>query len=255
MLSLVASPLYASEFGNGWFTLEPYRPTFLLLGRPDTKVQFSAKVRIVPSMPLYLGYSQLMKWELFLPSAPFRDVNFEPEIFYRWSLSENAEAPGRLGNDESPPSSFIDWGLFAHESNGRDGADSRAWDRVSLRAVTGWRVGDRANLHVSIKLHVPVRLDVTNRDLLRFRGLFEAEVVWARFLDASFEESELRLRVFTGGAWYVSPWSGGQELTLRLKPKATTYLPTFVAQVFHGYGENLLDYDRRRFVVRVGLGF
>lgn len=249
--SIVSLPAWGSEFGRTWFDIEPYRPSYFIVGRPDTKVQFSAKLRFVPSFPLYFGYTQLMKWQLFLASAPFRDVNYEPELFYRWHFEPEPERD----DENPPPPHFLDWGVFAHESNGQDGPNSRSWDRAYLRYVNGWRVGEQAALIVSVKVNAPLRLDTTTPTFLWYRGIFEFEASWVRFLADTFADSELRLRVFTGGPSHVNPFAGGQELTLRLKPRSTTFLPTFVAQVFHGYGENMLDYDRRRFVFRVGLGF
>lgn len=248
---VLAAPVSANELGRTWFDIEPYKPTYFLFGRPDSKVQFSAKLRFVPTLPLYFGYTQLMKWELFFASAPIRDVNFNPELFYRWYLRPKASR-----NDENPePPEWVDWGLYEHESNGRDGAESRAWDRASVRYVRGWRIGERAQLVASIKLNVPIRIDVTTPRFLWYRGLFEGEVAWIHFLSETFEESELRLRFFTAGSTYVEPFAGGQELTLRFKPRSSSFLPTFYAQLFHGYGENLLDYDRERLAFRLGLGF
>jgi len=249
-LVFVATSAKASEFGNSWFTIEPYRLTYFLFGKPDAKVQFSGKMRFVSSVPVYFGYSQLTKWELFVASAPFRDVNYNPELFYRMFFE-----PPQLVKDGNPtPPHYLDFGIYSHESNGRDGFESRSWDKVYFRWVRGWRVGDRAAIIAQMQLNVPVRLDSGNPDLLWYRGIFEGEVAWVRFLDDTFDESELRFRIFSGGPSHVNLFAGGQELTLRLKPRAHTFLPTFVVQVFNGFGENLLDYKQERLAVRVGLG-
>lgn len=249
-LLLASVEAVASELGQSWFQIEPFKPTYFLLGKPDTKVQFSFKLRFVPTVPIYFAYSQLMKWEIFLPSAPLRDVNYEPELFYRWDLVHEDATTRRL-----LPPRFVDFGIFAHESNGRDDIDSRSWDRVYLRYVTGWRVGEQTNLVVTGRINVPLRVDPATPDLLWYRGVLEGEVALVRFWNETFEESELRLRVFSAGPSHLNPLEGGQELTLRLKPRASTFLPTFVVQGFHGYSENLLDYSRKRFVFRVGVGF
>ncbi len=251
MLVLVTGTAKASEFGNSWYNIEPYRLTYFLFGKPDSKVQFSAKMRFAQSIPVYFGYSQMMKWELLQPSVPFGDVNYHPELFYRMFFE-----PPPLVNDGNPaPPHYLDFGIFSHESNGRDGFESRAWDKSYLRWVRGWRVGDNAAIIVQLQLNVPYRLDPSSPDLLWYRGIFEAEVAWVRFLNETFDESELRFRLFSGGPSHVNPIAGGQELTLRLKPRAHTFLPTFVVQVFNGFGENLLDYKKERLAVRVGLGF
>jgi outer membrane phospholipase A len=71
----------------------------------------------------------------------------------------------------------------------------------------------------------------------------------------SFEKDDLTLRIYPGGWLNINPFSGGQELTFRLKTKARRFLPVAVAQIFHGYAENLLDYREDRFGFRIGIGF
>jgi outer membrane phospholipase A len=108
---------------------------------------------------------------------------------------------------------------------------------------------------LSTKLIASLRTDVATADFLWYRGLYEIEAALVHFWESTFDESELRFRFFPGGPSHLDPTAGGQELTLRLKPRANTFVPTLFAQVFHGYGENMLDYKTRRFVFRVGLGF
>jgi outer membrane phospholipase A len=63
-----------------------------------------------------------MFWHLDQHSRPIYDVNYNPEFFYRYLLSDSTFFK------------TLDFGLFEHESNGRDGADSRSENNFYLRA-------------------------------------------------------------------------------------------------------------------------
>ncbi len=69
--------------------LERYKPSYFLLGHPITKVQVSFRVQLVRDLPVHFGYTQLMMWDLFKSSAPFRDLNYNPDLFYRLALSRD----------------------------------------------------------------------------------------------------------------------------------------------------------------------
>ncbi|MFX7858123.1 phospholipase A, partial [Acinetobacter baumannii] len=84
------------------------------------KFQLSFKFRIFqPENPastalldnLYFGYTQFSLWDLGKESAPFRDTNYRPSLFYyRPDTGIQGGALSRL--------SFA--GGIEHESNGRD---------------------------------------------------------------------------------------------------------------------------------------
>ncbi len=222
---------------------ERYKPSFFLLGKPITKVQISFKVQILREIPLYFAYSQLMMWDLFKNSAPFRDLNYNPEIFYRL----------RLGG---PPEStrYLDLGLFEHESNGLGGPDSRGWNRSSIR-YTSTRLLPSRGVWWSVKLQLPYDMpEPESKRLPQRRGLWEAQIS-ASDLFNMFDVNELILRVWGGGASRVNPFQGGQELTYREKDSSRIVLLPLYLQIFHGYGENLLDAEDNRWGLRAGVGF
>jgi phospholipase A1 len=237
---------YVDEITPELSIFSEYKPTYIIMGHPDTKVQISFKAQIVRAMPLYFAYSQLMIWELFIePSSPFRDINFNPELFYRLHLNENSKYQ------------WLDFGIYEHESNGKDGADSRSWDRIYLRYATTFLLDSEhgSKLHLTAKAWIPFNYDSTNPDLAKYRGIYEITVSLIDFMGESFERDDLTLRIYPGGWGDINPLKGGQELTFRLKAKSTRFLPMLVAQIFHGYAENMLDYRENRFGIRAGIGF
>jgi len=243
----------AEEAERELVQLYQYKPMYFLLGTPQTKAQFSLKARVVRGWDLYFAYSQLIVWDLFKESRPFRDLNYNPEGFYRWSIGGRpADLPpedrARISNR------WIDLGFYEHESNGKAGDASRSWDRHSVRYHETRKVGERASISWSFKLWYARNYDPGMRDFQRYRGAYEVEVTLADFLGPYFERNDLTLRFYPGGKSTVNPLEGGRELTLRLKGKHRSFLASTVFQFFQGRGENMLDYRQNVVGFRAGLG-
>jgi phospholipase A1 len=217
-----------------------YKPMFFLFGTEHSKFQISFKAKIIESVPIYFGYQQTSFWDLFKDSAPFTDTSYAPDLFYRQTLNSDRKT-------------WLDYGAM-HESNGKDGIQSRAWNRFFLRYTTNenWSF---SNLNWSVQAWYPITSHDVSRDLLRYRGLYELSVTWSDFLGQSFDRDDLTLRLYPGGNLWINPLLGGQELTLRLKGKERKFLPLFLVQLFHGYGESLLDFQDTKWILRIGVGF
>ena len=239
---LLSSPAraYIDEIKPSLEIFSGYQPLYFLVGNPDSKIEISFKAKVIRQVPLYAAYTQRSYWNLFQKSAPFLDSSYHPELFYRFEL------PG--------VHRWIDLGLLEHESNGKDGTDSRSWNRSYLRysAMTALRSG--AKLYWTLRAWVPYRYE-ENESILHYRGLYEVNATYANFLGPFFERGDLTLSFYSGGNSMLSPWSGGQELTLRTNISELKFLDVFVFQIFHGYAENLLHYTRNDWRARVGIGF
>ena len=219
-----------------------YKPMYFLLGVTYTKIQLSLKTQIVKDLPLYFGYSQLMMWDLFTSSPFFHDLNYNPEFFYRWMLDPTRDR-------------WLDFGPFDHESNGLGGANERSWNQFYIRYHMSKKLGEKCKLIYSFKLLYSYWFNPSNTDLPQYRGVWETEITLSNFLGPFFEFDDLSLRLYPGGTSYTDPTQGGQELTFRAKSAGRSFLPLFVMQLFHGYAENLLNYQENRFVFRAGFGF
>lgn len=221
---------------------ERHRPSYFLLGTAPTKVQISFKVSLIRRVPFYFGYTQLMMWDLFRDSAPFRDLDFNPELFYRFSLGD-----ADYGRD-------LDVGAD-HESNGRAGPDSRSWNHVFVK-YTSTRMLPTRGLWWSAKLSLPYGAkDDPSKRLPRRRGVWEFQLGVDDLFGRLFEVNELIFRVYGGGGTRVNPLQGGQELTYREKGSRRAFLLPLYFQIFHGYGEDLLEADEKRWGFRAGIGF
>jgi len=234
---------YANENATSKWQAEGYKPNYFLYGDPDSKLSLSLKVKVLEESDFYLAYSQLMFWELSADSSPFKDVNYNPEIFYRRYI-------------EDQPSTWVDVGLFEHESNGQGGQYSRGWNRFYLLYSAETFSWDEAKFYTSFKAWLPYSKEDTNDDITEYRGLWELNLTVASFLGSSFDRSDLIFRIYGGGRASVDPTNGGQEITLRIQSATfKSLLPVFTIQYFHGYGESLLSYNQNESVWRVGIGF
>ena len=93
----------------------------------ELKYQLSIKATLFQIGASYLAaaYSQKSHWQIYdeEESRPFRETNYNPEIFFRSGTAFN----------------YFDLG-FEHESNGREEPESRSWDRVFLRGQYSSRI-------------------------------------------------------------------------------------------------------------------
>jgi len=236
-------PLYLDDQKNEpLLALSHYKPIYFIMGRPDTKIELSFKVQIVQDLPIYFGYTQLMRWELFIHSP------YDPLVFYRLELKNGY---GR----------WIDLIPLEHESNGKGGADERSWNRVGASYhFGGLNPGSDANpsqtfFSGDFKAWVPFIYNPNNTNLAQYRGIWELDLSLTNLAPHLFDFSDLTLRLYPGGSSCINPFLGGQELTYRAKLAGRKFLPLFVAQIFHGFAESLLDYNTSHWGVRAGIGF
>ena len=160
------------EFDNGpYFTL--FKDNYFTAGIPigqkisstnsDVKFQVSISQRLTKStLPfntyLFLAYSQKCFWNVFQESLPMRDLNFNPGIGLSKLLIVKGKLIGKLTL------------MIEDESNGRDGDDSRSWNRISY----GGNVFLTPNLMIHAKAWIPIVDGKNNKDLLDYAGLFQS---------------------------------------------------------------------------------
>lgn len=237
---LLATPARAEETAPIAVPLYQYKPIYFVAGNRYTKVELSFKVPLYHSVPIYFGYTQLMFWDLFVSSPLFRDLNYAPEIFYRHFIAGD--------HDE-----WLDFSPYLHESNGRGNSEERSWNRAYLRYHNRFDIGRGERMEFMASAWVPYLMNPNNSDIVRFRGNWEISLSWQDFFAPEFEKSELTLRLYPSEVFGIA--SGGQELTLRIKGAWRQFTPLIVAQIFHGVGEGLFDYQQKYWAFRIGLGF
>ncbi|MBS8241898.1 phospholipase [Marinobacter lipolyticus] len=207
------------------------------LDNEEAKYQISFKVPLLTGWldgrtTMWFGYTQLSFWQVYNTddSAPFRETNYEPEIFLRYQADYDI-GPGTL--------SGVTLG-FNHESNGQSEPRSRSWNRI---------VGSAAYSY--------------NRWLFMVRP-------WYRLPESEDEDDNPDIERYVGYADYLAVYKLTEDRTFSLKlrnnlrtednktsvefgysfPMGDTIKGFF--QYYNGYGESLIDYNER--IQRFGVG-
>jgi outer membrane phospholipase A len=213
-----------------------YRENYLIYGvdssplihNQSIKFQFSVKYETELDH-LYFGYRQRSIWNIASDSAPFSDHNFEPEFFYQWPVA----APVR---DRWSLSAF-QIGVV-HESNGRDGVDSRGWNRVYVEPRFQW-----GEWYFQPKVWAIISKADENTDIEDYYGV--ADYVFG------FERPHWLRAALTARAGERKGGVRG-DLFFRLHSKQHAH---FYLQAWHGYGETLLGYNLKSNALRIGFEF
>lgn len=163
-------------------------------------------------------------------SSPFRETNYEPQLFVGWKTAYDLPFGWKL--DE------LETGLN-HQSNGRSnqGLKSRSWNRLYTRLAL-------SNGNWMVELKPWWRIPENNRsndnpDISRYRGYFDLTVGYR------YHAHHFKLK----GHFNPRYGNGGLEVTYSYP--LTKYIRLY-AQYFGGYGESLIDYNRN--IQRVGVG-
>lgn len=223
-----------------------YRPS-------EARIQLSVRTKIAQGLltqsesgrndSLWFGYSQQSYWQLFngAISRPFRATDHEPEITYIYPT--DAQLPGGWRLRYSGISAV-------HQSNGQSLPLSRSWNRVVLMA--GMEKGSDFRVAARVWARLPESSgNDDNPDISNNVGRAEVAGFWNINKDNTLGVTlrhSLRttahgsvrlewLRALGGGSAANGEYSG-----LR-----------FHTQLFSGYGDSLVDYNRRRTVLSLGL--
>ncbi|WP_084153929.1 phospholipase A [Simplicispira psychrophila] len=219
--------------------------------RIENRIQLSVRTKIAQGLltqgsstrkdSLWFGYSQQSSWQLFSGgiSRPFRTTDHEPEVIYVYPT--DAELPGgwRLR--------YSGVGLV-HQSNGQSLPLSRSWNRVYLMA--GMELDKRWRVQARVWQRITESSGSDdNPDIGSYIGRGELSAFWNADPDNTVGMT-VRHTLKSGGRgsakleWLQTLGKGfaGGKSNLRLH-----------TQLFSGYGDSLIDYNRQRTVLSVGL--
>jgi phospholipase A1 len=179
----------------------------------------------------YFAYTAQSWWQLSNDdiSAPFRETNYEPEIFLR-SFTEYNLFGWKLAG----------WTLgFNHQSNGRSEPLSRSWNRVV------GRFGLEASNNLSFLVRAWHRIeedeeDDDNPNTSHYYGYGDIRAIWT----PNRNTFTAMLRPGTEETSYELTWSYPIGEVFRV-----------YTQYYDGFGESLVDYDyeNRRFGIGIAL--
>jgi phospholipase A1 len=241
------------------FTLMAHRPNYILPGAynaegydaslyqasepgiafDDTEAQFQVSlkiplwVRVADTFDIYAAYTNRSFWQVYNAdfSRLFREANHEPEAWLQftpgWEFLGFRNSANAIG--------------VSHQSNGRGGVLSRSWNRVYANLVF-----QRGDFALGIKPWLRINEDPEdddNPDITDYLGHFEwrAGYKWNGHVFSLMSRNNLESGFDRGAV------EAGWSFPLHKYP----YLKGYI-QYFYGYGESLVDYDRR--VNRIGIG-
>lgn len=250
---------------NGRFLFRPYKPVYFFpvfyssdlnrlpqtsnprttatessnLDHLEAKFQLSFKTKLAQNLigekgDLWLGYTQTSRWQIYnsAESRPFRETNHEPEFIFTWKT--NYKLLGFKGRMLSLS--------LNHQSNGQNEPISRSWNRVILTVGL-----DRPDWALLIRpwWRIPETSDEEdeNPNILDYVGRAEFLLIH-RKSNSHQIATQIRHSLKDGEEDRGSiefNWSYPCFDRLRCH-----------AQLFHGYGESLIDYNHR--TTAIGLG-
>ena len=209
--------------------------------RIETKMQVSFKSKIAEDLfksraDLWFGYTQKSDWQIYNQgrrSAPFRNTDYEPEIFITQPVKSQLPWGGRLR--------MLGVG-FAHQSNGQSRPESRSWNKVYAMAGMEW--GKLTVIpRVWMRLFDSSGEDNDNPDLTKYLGYGDVKLQY-HLNDKHNFSTTLRYNPKSGygaaEAAYTFPIKGKLQGVVR---------------GFHGYGESLIDYNHKQSGIGFGLMF
>ena len=204
-----------------------HEPLYLLAGgRPDADIKFQISFKARLASRVFLGYSALSHWDVSKVSAPFRDTTHRPSLFW---YSVRGEPLGAIPMHLAAG--------YEHQSNGRDNENSRSIDTLFVKPTLIFGKESERHWRVVPKAFVYVGRGSQNRDIANYRGNLELSV--ANLVDDGWGAGAT-LRIGRGGRGSIQV-----DLTQRLD-KLGFNVPGYLAvQLFSGYGETLLDYNRK----------
>ncbi|NYT38617.1 phospholipase [Allopusillimonas soli] len=237
-----------AAFDNFRNAFSPYEPVYFDLGNNNgrnARFQLSFKYRLFqpedasnPSFVdnFYLAYTQTSLWDLFSDSHPFVDTSFKPSVF--WRKDALWESPGH--NWFTGLQSGVE-----HESNGKDGDDTRSLNFVYVQPEFNYRFSGGSTLTFAPKIKSYFSMD-ENPDYSDYFGHVDWKLRWAQ--DNGLVLSGLYRQGH--GGHYATQLEAAWPLR-RTPLNMNGYLHV---QYFKGYGETLLDYNHKvGSQIRIGL--
>jgi phospholipase A1 len=234
--------------GHTALTSQPYM-------RTENKIQLSVRTKVAKGLlkkgdndeddhdSVWFGYTQQSYWQLFngAISRPFRTTDHEPEVLYIY--------PHQIPLAGGWNYRLSGLGLV-HQSNGQSLPLSRSWNRVYLMGAAEKTLGQDSGLILQGRIWDRLKESSGNDDnpgIENYIGRAEVSGSWqinkANTVGVTVRHS---LRKEARGSarfdWMMAPASSPNYTGLR-----------YHVQLFSGYGDSLVDYNRKRNVLSVGL--
>jgi outer membrane phospholipase A len=229
--------------------LNAHNPIYFVYGGGDqaAKFQLSFKYRAATFSEnaetgtlstLQFAYTQRSLWDITSSSSPFYDTSYMPEVFWEWYRLPKA-GEMNCGSLLGLQSGFI------HESNGRDGPDSRSLNSAYIRAVFTFGPHEGWNLKLLPEAWAYYGSLGDNADLKDYRGYTRLQGIFGKP-----DSVALRFSLNTGKDF--NHFTYQLDFTVPVHVTLFDLSAFFHLQYFNGYGESLRSYSQKSDALRAG---
>ena len=218
--------------------LHPYAPIYGVVGGGDAgaKLQVSFAFRVAgrdDGPRLDFAYTQTIFWAIGRPSGPVRTTDYSPELFV----------------DVPIGAMTVVGGGYRHDSNGGGVTNSVDVNRVFVRATRAFDLGHGWHVGVTPMAWLYFGNQGVAPDLARYWGYTSLGVSLG-------QQDGIKLAVTARGNPATGKGSAEALLSYPLAriSDALPHLYLF-GEAYSGYGEALIDYNKRATHVRAGIAF
>ena len=233
------------------FNLYPYKKNYLLpvtynLNEINNREQIETAFQISVEKPIsynFFGlnesisaaYTQKSFWQTAKKSSPFRESNYEPEVFIQFPYEKSSTLKAYKIS-------------LMHSSNGKNNEDSRSWNRVYLESYF-----QLSNLFIIPKIwyRIPEKnSNDDNPDIEKYYGNGDLSFLYP-YKKHTFEltlRNNLRINSQNKGSAEIN-W------TFPLPEFLSTKNSYGLINIFSGYADSLIDYDKEINKIGFGIAF
>lgn len=209
------------------------------MNNTELKLQVSLKTKVAEDLfgtnaDMWFGYTQQSHWQVYNAenSRPFRATDYEPEIFVTQPVSANLPFGGRLR--------MLGAGA-SHHSNGQSDPLSRSWNRLYLMGGAEWgKFAVVPRVWTRIKTENGSDTD-DNPDIEDYMGYGDVTFMY-----------DLPDRHSVSGTVRYNPKTDKGAMQLDYVYPLSDSINGYV-QLFHGYGESIIDYNHKNTAVGMGI--
>lgn len=217
--------------------IRPYRADEMRV--LEVKFQLSLKAKTMENVfdtdaDLWFGYTQLSHWQVYNKpySRPFRTHDYQPEVFLTQPVAASLPFDGQLR--------MLGIGAI-HHSNGESDPLSRSWNRLYITGGAQWgNLTVMPRLWARLTKHDPNKPN-DNPDISDYYGYGDVKFLY-----------QLRKGNNISGLVRFNPMTGKGAVQLDYVHPLNHGISGF-AQVFHGYGQSLIDYNYKTSSVGIGI--
>lgn len=217
----------------------PYEPIYGVWGPGSSgaKLQFSFAARPIGGTDflshLRFAYTQAIFWDVNEISGPIRNLQYSPELFFEFPVGKTSQIAAG----------------YRHDSNGGGVADSVDLNRFYVKVNKSFDIGDGWQINVAPQVWYDFFHHGLATNIYDYWGYAA--------IAASIEKKDgVKLSVYARGN--PATGKGGSEIFLSYPVRrlgigdAGIYL---FGQLYTGYGERLINYDKSDTRARFGISF